>query len=238
MSIRIGIVDNDPYALTVMKTLIERLDTGFEVIWTTDIGAVAISRCVSVTKCPDVLVTDMAMAGADGPEVSRAIRARTSQVGIVGVTSYTVSSFREAAALSGMQALVAKTDIANLRNAICDAAQGRAYQAPIGEEYAAAESDRISGATQTSGGETVRFMDLRDANNYIEDQQYLRHGKLSNKERETLRLYADGLSTKEIAERMGVSVTTISTFERRATMKLNARSRAHAIAICIRRHEF
>ena len=81
MTIRIGIVDNDPYALTVMKTLIERLDAGFEVIWTTDIGAVAISRCVSTAKRPDVLVTDMAMAGADGPEISRAIRARTSQGG-------------------------------------------------------------------------------------------------------------------------------------------------------------
>ena len=55
MTIRIGIVDNDPYALTVMKTLIERLDAGFEVIWTTDIGAVAISRCVSTAKRPDVL---------------------------------------------------------------------------------------------------------------------------------------------------------------------------------------
>ena len=227
MTIRIGIVDNDPYALTVMKTLIERLDAGFEVIWTTDIGAVAISRCVSTAKRPDVLVTDMAMAGADGPEISRAIRARTSQVGIVGVTSYTVSSFREAAAFSGMQALVAKTDIANLRNAICDAAQGKAYRMPI-KACDGVEGGRTFEATQATNGEAVRFMDLQDA----------RQGKLSNKERETLRLYADGLNTKEIAGRMGVSVATVATFERRATMKLNARSRAHAIAICIRRHEF
>ena len=217
MTIRIGIVDNDPYALTVMKTLIERLDAGFEVIWTTDIGAVAISRCVSTAKRPDVLVTDMAMAGADGPEISRAIRARTSQVGIVGVTSYTVSSFREAAAFSGMQALVAKMPIK-----ACDGVEG----------------GRTFEATQATNGEAVRFMDLQDASNYIEDQQYARQGKLSNKERETLRLYADGLNTKEIAGRMGVSVATVATFERRATMKLNARSRAHAIAICIRRHEF
>ena len=224
MTIRIGIVDNDPYALTVMKTLIERLDAGFEVIWTTDIGAVAISRCVSTAKRPDVLVTDMAMAGADGPEISRAIRARTSQVGIVGVTSYTVSSFREAAAFSGMQALV-------------DAAQGKAYRMPI-KACDGVEGGRTFEATQATNGEAVRFMDLQDASNYIEDQQYARQGKLSNKERETLRLYADGLNTKEIAGRMGVSVATVATFERRATMKLNARSRAHAIAICIRRHEF
>ena len=100
------------------------------------------------------------------------------------------------------------------------------------------EGGRTSEATQATNGEAVRFMDLQDASNYIEDQQYARQGKLSNKERETLRLYADGLNTKEIAGRMGVSVATVATFERRATMKLNARSRAHAIAICIRRHEF
>lgn len=155
----------------------------------------------------------------------------------MGVTSYTVSSFREAAAFSGMQALVAKTDIANLRNAICDAAQGKAYRMPI-KACDGVEGGRTSEATQATNGEAVRFMDLQDASNYIEDQQYARQGKLSNKERETLRLYADVLNTKEIAGRMGVSVATVATFERRATMKLNARSRAHAIAICIRRHEF
>ena len=47
-NILIGIVDNDPYALKVFGTLIERMSSDF-----------AISRCLSPTKRPDVLVTDM-----------------------------------------------------------------------------------------------------------------------------------------------------------------------------------
>lgn len=60
-NIRIGIVDNDPYALKVFGALIERMSSDFAVIWTCDLGAVAISRCLSPTKRPDVLVTDMSM---------------------------------------------------------------------------------------------------------------------------------------------------------------------------------
>ena len=43
-NILIGIVDNDPYALKVFGTLIERMSSDFAVIWTCDLGAVAISR--------------------------------------------------------------------------------------------------------------------------------------------------------------------------------------------------
>ena len=63
-NIRIGIVDNDPYALKVFGALIERMSSDFAVIWTCDLGAVAISRCLSPTKRPDVLVTDMSMGDA------------------------------------------------------------------------------------------------------------------------------------------------------------------------------
>nr|WP_276609245.1 helix-turn-helix transcriptional regulator [Bifidobacterium longum] len=50
-------------------------------------------------------------------------------------------------------------------------------------------------------------------------------------------MYADGSTTKEIAERLGISVATVATFERRVLAKLGARSRAHAISICVKRHE-
>lgn len=46
-NIRIGIVDNDPYALKVFGALIERMSSDFAVIWTCDLGAVAISRCLA-----------------------------------------------------------------------------------------------------------------------------------------------------------------------------------------------
>ena len=43
-NIRIGIVDNDPYALKVFGALIERMSSDFAVIWTCDLGAVEIGR--------------------------------------------------------------------------------------------------------------------------------------------------------------------------------------------------
>ena len=48
-NIRIGIVDNDPYALKVFGALIERMSSDFAVIWTCDLGAVAISTAASVS---------------------------------------------------------------------------------------------------------------------------------------------------------------------------------------------
>lgn len=124
MAIRIGIVDNDPYALKVFRAMIERMAPDFEVVWTTNLGAVAISRCLSPAKRPDVLVTDMSMGDVPGTEVCRAIRAKTPEVGLVGVTSYALASFRDEAARCGAQALVGKTDLDGLALAIRGAAQG------------------------------------------------------------------------------------------------------------------
>lgn len=218
MAIRIGIVDNDPYALKVFRAMIERMAPDFEVVWTTNLGAVAISRCLSPAKRPDVLVTDMSMGDVPGTEVCRAIRAKTPEVGLVGVTSYALASFRDEAARCGAQALVGKTDLDGLALAIRGAAQGLP-------------------ANPVEGGGAQPFVDAETAHLSLEDAAFVRRGALSAKERDTLRWYAEGLTTKEVAERLGVGAVTVSTYERRALAKLGARSRAHAISICVKRHE-
>ena len=86
-------------------------------------------------------------------------------------------------------------------------------------------------------GNSLSFMDAATAYAVLEDTSYAHRGALSGKERNTLRMYADGSTTKEIAERLGISVATVATFERHALAKLGARSRAHAISICVKRHE-
>ncbi|NEG79173.1 response regulator transcription factor [Bifidobacterium avesanii] len=216
----VGVLDNDPYALKMLESMIVRLDPSFAIAWVTELGAVAISRCLSPAKRPDVLVTDMSLRDVPGTEVCRAIRTKTPRVGLVGITSYALDAFRDEAARCGAQALVGKTDLAGLALAIRGAAAGLA-----------------------SG---TAFMDAVDAHVLLEDAALAAGGTgartgvgaLSAKERETLRRYADGETTKEIAAAMGVGVPTVATFERRALAKLGARSRAHAISICVRRHEF
>ncbi|MBW3092496.1 response regulator transcription factor [Bifidobacterium sp. 82T10] len=219
--IRIGIVDNDPYAVAVLSTMIARMDARFDVAWTCELGAVAISRCLSRTQRPDVLVTDMSMNDVPGTEVCRAIRVKRADVGVVGVTSYAVASFHDEAVRCGMQALVGKTDLAGMAAAIRRAARGL--------------------ATNNDSEPQPLFLDAAEAHTLLEDASYDTgggRGALSPKERDVLRLYADGLTTREIADRLGVGTPTVATFERRALAKLGARSRAHAISICVRRHVF
>lgn len=235
--IRIGIVDNDPYALSALGDVVERLDTEFALVWTATLGAVAISRCLNPGKRPDVLLTDMSMGDVPGTEVCRAIRVKTPAVGLVGVTSYAIASFRDEAARCGAQALVGKTDLPGMALAIRNAARGLPTDlTSSGPGMDGVEAGAVDNVDAIDDGRPP-FLDAISAHTLLEDSTYATRGALSAKERDTLRLYAEGLTTKEIAEHLGVSGATVATFERRALAKLGARSRAHAISICIRRHE-
>ena len=58
--------------------------------------------------------------------------------------------------------------------------------------------------------------------------------ELSNREREVLKLLADGLRTKEIAERIGVSTKTVETYRHRLMEKLQLTSVAELTRYAIR----
>jgi PAS domain S-box-containing protein len=62
-----------------------------------------------------------------------------------------------------------------------------------------------------------------------------RHDDITEREREILMLVGDGYENDQIARRLHLSVNTIKTYIRRALAKLGANSRAHAVALAIRR---
>jgi DNA-binding NarL/FixJ family response regulator len=57
---------------------------------------------------------------------------------------------------------------------------------------------------------------------------------LSEREREILQLLAEGLHTDEVAGRIGLSAETVKSDTKRATTKLEADGRVHAVAIALR----
>ena len=67
----------------------------------------------------------------------------------------------------------------------------------------------------------------------LSSRTFLGSGELAPRERETLSLIAAGLSQAEIAERLGLGEETIRTHAERAKRKLNARNRAHAVALAV-----
>jgi DNA-binding NarL/FixJ family response regulator len=61
---------------------------------------------------------------------------------------------------------------------------------------------------------------------------------LSGREQEVVELLADGLNGEQIAERLVLSPETVKTHVRNAMQRLDARTRAHAVAIAIHARSF
>ena len=77
---------------------------------------------------------------------------------------------------------------------------------------AAADSERfVDPAAQRNGGNT-----------------------LTRRQREILQLYADGYSTIEVANRLGLSLETVRTHTKAMLARLDANDRAHAVALALR----
>jgi two-component system sensor histidine kinase UhpB len=85
----------------------------------------------------------------------------------------------------------------------------------------------------------AQFQDITDRKRVelLGAQARRRHaaaGPLTRREREVLGLFAQGLTSAETAERLGVGTETVQTHVRRALRKLGARSRTHAVAVALR----
>jgi DNA-binding NarL/FixJ family response regulator len=73
-----------------------------------------------------------------------------------------------------------------------------------------------------------------EANRFIDPAANGRGSKLTRRQREILQFLADGLSTTDIAHRLSLSAETIRTHTKAALARLQARDRAHAVAIALR----
>jgi DNA-binding NarL/FixJ family response regulator len=94
--------------------------------------------------------------------------------------------------------------------------------------YAAKSSpcERLEAATDAAA----------DAERYVDPGARSGNGGrgLTRRQRETLQHFADGRSTSEVAERLGVTTETIRTHTKAVLARLEARDRAHAVAIGLR----
>lgn len=68
----------------------------------------------------------------------------------------------------------------------------------------------------------------------IDDAIKLKLPMLSRREREILELVSKGMSTDDVAEELGLSAHTVRTHVKNAMRKLEATTRAHAVAIALR----
>lgn len=113
---------------------------------------------------------------------------------------------------------------------------GRIERHAVGEALGAGASAYVS---KLSGAETMRkaVEAVTDFKSFIDPQvrpDGLGPQKITRRQREILQLFADGMSTARVAERLSLSDETVRTHVKLCLGRLGARDRAHAVAIALR----
>jgi DNA-binding CsgD family transcriptional regulator len=85
--------------------------------------------------------------------------------------------------------------------------------------------------TRRAGTVVVREVPVPSPVNFVRDQSKLESLGITPRELEILELIAEGLSNKEIAERVHVSENTVKTHSSRVFDKLGARRRTQAVQL-------
>ena len=156
---------------------------------------------------PDVAVIDVQMPKIGGIELTRRAQRSSPRTAIVLYTGYGDRALLTEALDAGVRGFVLKeAPMDDLLRAVDAVASGGSYVDPVLAGTLAVSSVG-SGLPQ-----------------------------LTQREREVLRLLAEGLPNEEIGKRLFISAETVRTHVRKAMAKLHADTRTHAVAVALREH--
>ncbi len=164
---------------------------------------------------PDVVLMDVNMPVLSGPDAVRQMRARFPSLPVVMLTVSERDDDLFDAIRAGAQGYLLKNvGAAELIDALQRVRDGEAIIAP-------SMAARL----------LVEFRAL--AEQAPQEPQQAQAGELSERELDVLRLVAQGMSNKEIADALGLSEHTVKTHLANILDKLHLRSRAHAAAYAV-----
>jgi DNA-binding NarL/FixJ family response regulator len=157
---------------------------------------------------PDVVLLDLGMPGQNGIEAGRVIRAACPETHLIALTVHTEEPYVLAALDAGFRGYALKSQASSqLLRAIEDVTGGGVYL-----------SSSVHGAV---------------VDGYLGKTRIAAH-PLTRREQEVLQLVAEGKSTKEIAEFLGISARTAETHRKRIKSKLQIRDTAGLVRYAIR----
>ena len=154
---------------------------------------------------PAVALLDIRMPGLNGVQVARRVARTAPDTAIVLYTGFGDQALLTEALDAGIRGFVLKeAPLADLVRAIEMVAAGGVYVDPV-----------LGGLVATAQGRAGA-------------------PRLTERERDVLRLLADGLANEEIGRRLFISPETVRTHVRKAMTKLDADTRTQAVAIAVR----
>ena len=151
---------------------------------------------------PDILILDIAMPGMNGEQVARELRNRHPQLKIIALSGYTDRQFVRAMTRAGTKGYVVKSASGReLIHALRAVAGGKHYLSP-----------EVTGAVMTLWEEAAS----RTGSSLPQT--------LGKREREVLKLIAEGNRSAAIAAQMGIAVATVDAHRRNILRKLKLHS--------------
>jgi NarL family two-component system response regulator LiaR len=202
--IKVVIADDHPLLRRGLEGAL-RLYDDIRIVAQVGDGAQAVSACERFQ--PDVVLMDLVMPGLEGASATREILRLSPSTKVLVLTSY--------------------SDEARIQEAFDAGAIGYLMKDISGDQLAAAIR-RASAGKPTLAPEAAEVLMRQVASPGLQGQD------LTARERQVLRLLADGLTNAEIAERLVVSLSTVKGHVSSIISKLGASSRTEAATIAVR----
>ncbi|MBM3469319.1 MAG: response regulator transcription factor [Armatimonadetes bacterium] len=210
-TIRLIVADDHAIVREGIKRLLQA-EPDIEVVGEAGDGVAAVEMAQDLK--PDVVCLDVSMPRMNGVEATRRIRASLPDVGVVVLTMHEDEDYVFELVKAGASGYVLKRASArDLVDAVHAVAGGHTFLHPM-------IARRLVSDHETSSSR---------------DEERRRFDGLTEREREVVRLIADGLTNKEIAERLHISVKTVETHRTHIMEKLDLHDRAHLVRYAVRK---
>jgi DNA-binding NarL/FixJ family response regulator len=179
------IVEDHALVRAGMRALLEKID-GIDVVSAVGDGWEAVKAVQ--TDAPDLVLMDIAMPELNGLDATSRIVRESPATRVILLSMHANEEYLQQALQSGASGYLLKgAELAELELAIKTVSRGESYLTPAVAKYA------IEAYREKSDGPTGPL------------------AKLSMRQREILQLIAEGHTTKDIAQRLNVSVKTVET---------------------------
>jgi len=190
---RIVIIE-DHTAIREMLAEILRVDPAYKIVGESGEGQAACQLCLELK--PDLIVLDARLPGLSGVDILRRISKQLKSTRVLVFSAYESPALVREMLEAGAHGFVEKTaGLTEFKKGLGTIAQGGTY---FGPGVAALLRTVVANNSASSGIET-----------------------LTDREREILKLVAESHSTKEIAQKLGISVKTVDNHRTNLMRKLD-----------------
>ena len=209
MLLRVLIADDH---VLVRESLVSLLQSGgdVQVVAQASDGIETVEKAIATR--PDVVVTDISMPRLGGIEVVRRLHEALPETRVLVLTMHQEDEYVLQAVRAGASGyLVKDSAAAELLAAVRSLQAGRGY---FGPQASRALAEQMQNPDRT-----------------VDDP----YGRLTAREREVFNLVVEGLTTKEIARRLDISVKTAENHRARVIAKVGVRNTAELVRYALRR---